>query len=482
MGEWHPDREAFAQFLDDRLSEVDSRSLQQHLFACPECEERLVDLLPLAEAARSSTPEGLESGYRTLLRDLLDSTRSEVDRRRALLSREHREAKELWRELRTLEPAERWDRVAADPRFHTWGLFELLLEKARHAALSEPRRAEEKLRLALELAGRLDGGRYGHGSVEAARTRAWAYLGNSLRILSDFRQAEQAFQMAELHFSRSWLDPLDEALLLELKGSLRRAQRRFAEAVGLFDDAIALYREVNEPHLQGRALMTKGVVLQYNGEFAAATSCFRNSLFLLDGTEEPRLVVATQFNLINCLFDSGNTGEAATLIPEARHLMEEAGTPSDLLHLRWLEAQVAAALGRTAEAEQAFLELKEAFSEARAAFDAALVALELAALYAQTGRAAEVKALAAEIIPIFQACDVPQEALAALIVLQKAAEMEHLTLGLVEEVSAFLGRAQSNPGLRFRCEAEREALDDTASRDLKGKDGPGRPARAGRAS
>jgi tetratricopeptide (TPR) repeat protein len=471
MGTWHPDREALARFLEDRLSEVDSRSLQRHLFACPECEERLIRLLPLPEGAPA--PEILESGYRTVIRDLLTETRSELDRHRALLSREHREAKELWWELRTLEPAERRGRVADDPRFHTWGLFELLVEKARHAALSEPRRAEEKLRLALELAGCLDADRYGHGSVEAARTRAWAYLGNCLRILSDFRQAEQAFQAAELDFSNSWLDPLDEALLLELKGSLRRAQRRLTEAVELFDAAIALYREINEPHLQGRALMTKGLALQYDGDFAAATSCFRNSLFLLDGAEEPRLVVATQFNLINCLFDSGCTGEAAALIPEARHLMEQVGTPSDLLHLRWLEARVAVALGRTAEAEQAFREIKEAFSEARAAFDAALVALDLAALFARTGRAAEVKALAAEIIPIFQACDVPQEALAALIVLQKAAEMEHLTLGLVEEVSAFLKRAQSNPGLRFRCEAERDALDDTAR--------PGRPARAGRA-
>src|SRR6185436_5298790 len=135
----------------------------------------------------------------------------------------------------------------------------------------------------------------------AAKSRTWAYLGNTLRLLSDFRQAEQAFQMAELYLSQSWHDPLDEALILDLKGSLRRAQRRFEESVSLLDDAIGLYREVNEPHLQGRAMMTKGLVLQYNNDFPGATACFRTSLLLLDGAQEPRLVVASQFNLINCL-------------------------------------------------------------------------------------------------------------------------------------------------------------------------------------
>jgi hypothetical protein len=63
-----------------------------------------------------------------------------------------------------------------------------------------------------------------------------------------------------------------------------------------------------------------------------------------------------------------------------------------------------------------------------------------------------VKPLAEEIIPIFQSCEVPQEALAALIVFRNAAEMEQLTLGLVEEVTAFLEKVRGNPGLRFHDE------------------------------
>lgn len=455
----HVNRATLEMFLEDRLTDAESLSLQRHLFSCPACEELLIELLPVPEEEESPRPHEeptvltaltAQIGYRSLIRQVIEETRPEVEGRRSLLGREREGAGALWNEIAALDAAAALQVVAADPRFHTWGFFERLIETARKSALVEPRRAEEQLRLALLVTNHLNPHAYGPGSVEAARVRGYAYLGNALRILSDFRSAEQAFTQAENHLARSWMDPLDEALLLELQGSLRRAQRRFGEALALLDSAIALYRELNEPHLQGRTLMTRGLVLQYTGDFQAATCSFRDSLFLLDGREEPRLVVASQFNLINCLFDSGRTDEAAALIPEARQLMEKVGTRSDLLHLRWLEARVMTALGQTAEAEHAFLEVREALTADRIAFDAALVSLDLAALYARAGRTPEAQRLAEEMIPIFQSCEVPQEAIAALIVLQKAAEMEQLTLGLVEEVAAFLERSKANPGLRFR--------------------------------
>lgn len=333
-------------------------------------------------------------------------------------------------------------RLAAEERFHTWGFVELLLETARQSVLVEPRTAEEQIRLALALAEHLNPAVYGSGPVEALQARAWAWLGNALRILSDFRSAERAFESAWGHLAQSWLDPLDEALLLELQGSLRRAQRRFEEALDLLDGAIVLYRETSEPHLQGRILITRGLTLQDSGDLAGAAACFRDSLFLLDGLRDARLVVAGQFNLINCMFDSGRMNEAAALIPDARRLLEKVGRGSDLFHLRWLEARVLAAQGRTGEAEDAFLETRAGFTDDQAAFAAALVSLDLAALHLRDGQSARAQRLAREVIPIFRSCEVPQEALAALLVLQKATEMEQLSLGLVEEVATVLQRTR----------------------------------------
>jgi tetratricopeptide (TPR) repeat protein len=439
MNDRHLDRTALERYLGDTLSDRESRDLQRHLFICPDCEERLLALLP--GSAPSPHPLPRTDDHRGLIRRLLDDHRSEIGAHRGRLAAERTTAFALWREIEPLSHERRRTLVWEDARFQSWGFHEFLLDHARLEALEAPHRGEDLLRLALDVAERLDGEEYGPGSVEAAKVRTWAYLGNAFRVLGDFRQAESAFQTAEMFLSRSWLDPLDEALILELKAPLRRAQRRFDEALDLLADAIAIYREVNEPHLQGRALMTRGLALQYKGDYEAAADCFRASLYLLDGLREPRLVGMSQFNLIGCLQDAGRSMEAAALIPDARRIMAQVGTRSDQRRLRWTEGKVAASLGRYGEAEDAFRELRRIFVEDGIAFEAALVSLELATLYMRQRRIEETKRLAAEILPIFQSREVYREALAALIVFQQAAEMEQLTVGLVEEIAAYLDGA-----------------------------------------
>jgi tetratricopeptide (TPR) repeat protein len=450
MNDWHPDRETLEFFLDNELPEELSRTLQRHLFTCSGCEERLIDILPSPAGHVMAPAADTGSGYGLLVRRALREARQEGDHRRGLLAQERRKAGLLWRQVRDLDAHARRERVWDDSCFQSWGFFELLMDKARVAVLEEPRRAEEMLRLALDVADHLSPDVYGPGSIDSAKARAWASLGNALRVLSEFRQAEQAFRQAETHLAAGWLDPLDEALLLEYKASLRRAQRRFDEALQMLDAAIALYREVNEPHGQGRAMMAKGLVLRYAGDAESASAWFRDSLFLLDGNEEPRLLALSQSNLIGCLIDAGRTHEAATLLPEAQKLIEQVGKRCDSVRLRWMQGTIAATLGRPGEAEEIFLELIEVFTEDRVAYDVALVSLELSALYARQGRTADVKRLATGMLPIFHSCEVHREALAALIVFQRAAEMEQLSLGLVEEVSSFLQRVQTNPSLRFR--------------------------------
>jgi tetratricopeptide (TPR) repeat protein len=451
MNDRHLDRTALERYLRDSLSDRESRDLQRHLFICPDCEERLLALLPGSAPSPHLLPRG--DDHRGLIRRLLDDHRTEIGAHRGRLDGERTTASALWREIEPLAGERRRTLVWQEARFQSWGFHEFLLDHARQEALESPHRAEDILRLALDVTERLDGEEYGPGSVEAAKVRTWAYLGNAFRVLGDFRQAESAFQTAELFLSLSWLDPLDEALILELKAPLRRAQRRFDEALDLLADAIAIYREVNEPHLQGRALMTRGLALQYKGDYEDAADCFRSSLYLLDGLREPRLVGMSRFNLIGCLQDAGRSEEAAALIPEARRIMEQVGTRSDRWRLRWTEGKVAASLGRCDEAEEAFRELRRTFLEDGIAFEAALVSLELAALYMRQRRIEETKRLAAEILPIFQSREVYREALAALIVFQRAAEMEQLTVGLVEEIASYLQQARGNPQLRFREES-----------------------------
>lgn len=437
-----------ARLAAGELAGEEGRAVAVHLSRCPRCEARLLELL-----AERPAP-----AYRGLVRRVWKGARAAVEGRQADLRRERAAAAELWAALAPLSAGERMAAVMADecePRYASLGLCERLVEEARQSTFEAPREAEERLALAVAVAGRLDPERYGPGAVASALARAWAFLGNARRVRGDFRGAEEAFEAAAEHLHRSWLDPLDEALILELETLLRRGQRRFAEAFERIDDAIALYREVDEPHALGRSLVAKGLLFQYAGDPAAASACLRRGLFLVDPEEEPRLVVVAHHNLIHCLTDGGRHAEAAALIAEARPLWARLGKRTDLVRLAWMEAKVAYGLGRAGEAERLLLAVREELAAAGLDYDVALASLDLAALYARAGRIAETKRLAAELVPVFRSREVHREALAALLAFQRAAEMEQASLSLVEEIHRYLVEARGHPELRFRDERPR---------------------------
>ena len=189
MNEPHLDYEALERFLDEDLEDSEGRALQRHLLACPACEARLVELLPRSRERQAEPPRspaqsvtarttareegesqgaGKESGLRRLICHVLDAAGPEIERQWQRLTAERLSAEELWEELRGTGTARRHALVETVPRFQSRGLFELLLDKARHAVLTEPQKAVEILHLALDLADHLDPTAYGPGSVAAA--------------------------------------------------------------------------------------------------------------------------------------------------------------------------------------------------------------------------------------------------------------------------------------------------------------------------
>jgi len=127
------------------------------------------------------------------------------------------------------------------------------------------------------------------------------------------------------------------------------------------------------------------------------------------------------------------------------------GTPADSFFLADLAAgKLAAGRAEYALAEQAFLEARDGFIAEGIGYDAAMVAIEdLAPLYLRQGRIAEVKRIAEEMFPIFQAADVHREALAALMYFREAATHEGLTLAILRKLALFLRDARPDHSLRF---------------------------------
>jgi tetratricopeptide (TPR) repeat protein len=440
----HPNETTLEEFL---LSlDGARREVLWHLLWCPTCRARLFYLPrqsgPVAEVLPGS---GAEPRYRRAVEEGLRLGLERAD----VLERERSEALGLFVELME-QPAERREvLLGSSGRFHTWGVFELLVERSLEAAPRDPAWAEELGLLALRLAERLDAGRYTAALIADLRARAWAHVGNACRVRFDFAAAEDAFRHAVAILKEGTGDPLERALVLDLRASLRRGQRRFDEAFRLFRRAAKLFRRLGDRHRAGRTLVKISILHNQTGEPEKGIPLLVEALELIDPEQEPRLLLCAHHNLITYLADAGRFLEAQGRYRDARPLYRSFPDAWTQNRRKWVKAKIANGLGQLRQAESLFLAARDGFLAEGAFYDVALVSLELATLYAEQGRTAELKELAGQMLPVFQSGKIHREALAALAFWQQAVEAERAGLEVVSRVAGFLRRAQHDPEVVF---------------------------------
>lgn len=347
---------------------------------------------------------------------------------------QRREAQEICAALRPFPAPQRRRLLAAPPAASRspWLAVELCEESVR-AAAHEPAAALDWVELALFVAGRVpwDESRLQRlkGYIEGFRANAW-------RVLEDYDAARDALALARRLWqagAASAPDLLPEWRLLDLEASLRRAQRRFAEALQLLDRAFAA---CPGGEAAGRILLKRSATLEQMGDFAGSLAALAQAAPLLRETREPRLLKVLRFNTLVVLLHLERYAEAAALLPELRELTAKQGSAMDRLRLKWLEARVAAGLGQGEEALAGLEQVQRDFTNRKLPYDAALSSLDLAVLWLERGRRAAVRELAAGMAWIFTAKGIHREALAALRLFEEAARHDKATAGLARQVIA----------------------------------------------
>ncbi|MEA2599700.1 MAG: MalT-like region [Acidobacteriota bacterium] len=359
---------------------------------------------------------------------------------------ETRQAPELARLLEG-HPYEEQMRLAEENEdLHTWGLCQYLLRKTREAVFEDPARAVETALVAIRLAGHL-GDTYHPGWVLDLRARAYAYLGNGLRVLGELKAADHALLRAEENLRRSGTGNAQiEAEVLSLRASLKLDQRLFGQARELLDRSLALYRQSEDFVGVATAILQKVKLVKSEGDIDGSIRLLREGLAEIETARQPRLRAYALQSLLASLTLAGRNKEAADLLPSVQALFQESAEPLDWLRLRWTEASIVQGLGRTDEAEAAYREVQGKFLEMRKSYDAALVSLDLAALLAGQGRTEELKTLAAEILPVFESREVHREAMASLLLFQQACAEERATLELIQQIASALRRDRRGNG------------------------------------
>jgi tetratricopeptide (TPR) repeat protein len=287
------------------------------------------------------------------------------------------------------------------------------------------------------------------GFVADLRARAFAELGNAYRVNDRFSEADKAFELAIGFLEEGTGDPLLQARVLDLFASLRSAQRRLDDAIGLLEMVYRLYLDADDRHLAGRALISKGINTHYKGHPREAVDLFERGLLLFDAERDPQIVAISTEALVHALIDCGKYRQASVLLLQSGLREAFAMEPLNLLKLRWMEGKIHAGLGRSAKSERAFTEVRREYLRLGQLYDASLIGLELAAVWLTQGKTVQVRELAEEMYETFAELGVQPEAARALYFVREACLYQAVTVAMIEQVRQFLERLPWHPGLRF---------------------------------
>lgn len=442
----------------DRLlrAELPPRRLLRRLFrhlleVCPQCHQAWHHFRGSAPGDPSSFTPPREGPARTL-DQAFDRVTGKLPKMKEQVERDRSRGKELLEELLDIpEPAQRVARVRRNRRFRSWALCELLFAQSQRVAFVDPVAAESLAELAIETSWSMDDGSYSREAVSDLLARSWAYLANARRMGSDLAKAEETILMAYFFVEQGTGDPLVHAEILSLEASLRQDQRLMEEALELLERVVSIYEEAGEVHLQGRTLLQVGLTYGYGGEPERAVEIIRGGLPLIEADREERLELCFRHTLAYFVNQAGRPEEASQLMHETAPLYDRFQDPWTQLRRRWLEGEIAEGLDDQVTSEACYREVREGFIEQGLGYDAALASLNLAAVLLEQGRISEIKALAGEMLKIFESRDLHREAIAALILFQKAASQEVLTLEMVQGFSRYLQRSRHDARLRYEA-------------------------------
>lgn len=349
-------------------------------------------------------------------------------------------AEELWRRFTSRDRAQQKRLVRESSVFHTRSFCERLCAESVAVAPDSPAEALELAELAVDVARKVSG-----SASRRAATEAWArgHLGNARRVfgndlggaVAEFRRVRRLLATCE----PNELSRAAQSRLLDLEASLCRDCGRFPEALALLKEALALGPE----ETQGRILLNKAATLVLKGDHELALAALAEARPWVEAHGSLRDLCVLHFNAASAHCNLKNAEKAAALLPEIQTLTAQLNKAHDCLRFRWLEARVAAGLGRTEEAIAGISRVCEEFlhTDPPLPYDAALAGLDLAQYWLKEGNTAAVQRLAVPLERIFRAKGIRREALASLRLFCDAARREAATVELVQKAKAEVERA-----------------------------------------
>lgn len=373
----HPEPSTLEALVEGHLTRSERRQVARHLKSCGRCR---------AEMARLSRPRAADRGRllawqaRRPATGYGEAVGRALEGLRALLPRLHEDSGNPYREPAHPE-ASRW-RTSEDKgrRPGPLAVCNLLLEGSLKAMRDRPETARNLAESAIELVEDLLPGSPWAPLLRDVQARGWAYLGYLHQRQEDHEAAEAAFDRADVYRQKGSGDPLEEAQVLQLEALWAESRGDDEEAEWLLDREAALYDQLGQSRLEGRALVQKANLRARQGDLPEAIRLCREGISRLDPQADRELALIARRDLLHYLYAGGRHQEARALLADLTAATGGSGHPGLSPELRWMEGQIAQTEGRLAEAAATLGEAQRGFLSRGEVHQAFRVTLDLAAV------------------------------------------------------------------------------------------------------
>lgn len=422
-------------FISGKLSEAQDRELVLHILSgCASCRDRISalqqELANGTEGSASELPHQVESGWAEAAAQLVQA--------------DEKAGQSLFIDLMQLDPGQQLVVARNNSRYYQWSLCQLVLEKAFSLRYDDPEKYLDLALVGVEIANCLPENGDGGALRSDIQARALAFLGNAKRLRSDFRGAEKDLAAAMALLGKGTGDKVEEGRTLRLLANLRYDQERFDESVQLARKAFRCHRLVEDRPRMAKSLIQEGASHELGGDPERALDLFNKAVAYIDAEEDPRLYLSARHAAVSALRRLGRLKEAIELLEEIRPTYFQLGDRINLARLRSLEGELAVNLDQPKRAEAALREACDVFIESGMPFPAALACLDLAMVLLQQNRRAEVKALATTTLPILEALEVPEEALAAILLIREVSLRDQADSRFFQELISSIQRVKTD--------------------------------------
>ncbi len=274
--------------------------------------------------------------------------------------------------------------------------------------------------------------------VADLQAESWAHLGNILRILDEFAEAEECFERAEALLKLGSQDPILWSEIYRRKGVFLRDKRLLDQAQVVGQEAVRLAEKCGQLDAAGKARLALARTFHDLGRPDAALQETVRASSLLDLSTEPTLSFAVVHSSVLFLAEAGRSEEGLALLTWAEDLYSFQRDPIFRLRTAWMRGRLFSACGRLRRAAALLEGVRKGFRERQMIYDSVLATLDLCLVWAKAERPYKVNELSRQIGEMLESPAIPAQAVLILEDFEERASHWKVDAAFVEETLARL--------------------------------------------